>query len=290
MHHKQIFLARFGVPILALLGGSAADAALLGITTTQPDVGFSSAVDYNAPICQKSAGGNGSAATDICGTVINLPGNNNDGTYNGALVTAGTLTITDLNTIMSYSDDAVGGTNSLADFNGDFTLTAYFDASGVFGQTIDDAAAVLKTSNLSLTYLNLDAGGPNPAVTGLPGTSGTLIAANLGAFGFNGTGNGGAFDFGVSGIYGGLVTGGFWAGLSSYSGTTAGVTIGTGIPAGAWTTSNLFLHDWNSSTTGNTVDTMSQFTVVPVPAAVWLFGTGLAALAGFARRRRVVGA
>lgn len=41
---------------------------------------------------------------------------------------------------------------------------------------------------------------------------------------------------------------------------------------------------------GNGSDKEESTSVVPIPGAVWLFGTGLMALLGFARRKRAVGA
>ena len=283
------FRFAFVLPGLTLLAGTTVEAALLGISSAQPDVGFSSNVSYAAPTCAKLESGGSAPAAGICGTKLDVGGTNNDGTYNGALQVAGTLTITDLNTIMLYSDWAAGGTDVLADFNGDFTLMAYFNADGVFGATVDDVAAGIKTSNLTLTYANLDAGGSNPAVTGLLSTSGTIITANLGAFGYAGFGNGGAFDFAAGGLlYGGSVTGGDWSTLGyNYSGTIAGTTLSIGQPSSGVS--------WELDGNGDTdVDlfkrafsgTASVDTFVPVPAAMWLFGSGLALLAGMARRRR----
>ena len=289
------FRFAFVLPGLTLLAGTTVEAALLGISSGQPDVGFSANVGYTAPMCAKLQSGGSAPAQGICGTILDVGGTNNDGTYSGALQVAGTLTITDANTIMLYSD----GANANADFNGDFTLTAYFNADGVFGATVDDVAAGIKTSNLTLTYANLDAGGPKPAVTGLQSTSGTIITANLGAFGYNGSGSGGTFDFAAGGLlYGGSVTGGDWSTLGyDYSGTIAGTTLSSGAPAqpsSQCTNDNSFCN-WKEDLNGDgDVDlfkrafsgTASVDTFVPVPAAMWLFGSGLALLAGMARRRR----
>ena len=44
--------------------------------------------------------------------------------------------------------------------------------------------------------------------------------------------------------------------------------------------------DWSFTAQSTTGYSMTVTTVVPVPAAVWLFGTGLLGLVGFARRKR----
>jgi hypothetical protein len=52
----------------------------------------------------------------------------------------------------------------------------------------------------------------------------------------------------------------------------------SGPQTGSWDTSGVF--------GGNDLSNITAYTVVPVPAAVWLFGSGLLGLVGVARRRR----
>jgi hypothetical protein len=269
---------------LALVSTSTVEAASLGLIRTDPDVYVPSApVTYTAPICNKSSG-SGGAATAICGSVIS------GRTYNGPLVTPGKLTVTDSNTSGSaalfYTDIGAGGSNDNAGFYGEFSITAYFDADGVFVPSITDSEGILHTSVLSLQMTSTG------AVVGGPTATDFIITANLGAFGFSGSGNGGNLEFAAGGAYPGSVTGGYWKTVlhATYSGTIAGTTISSGAPASgvSWDADttpadgdiDLFKKNWSGTASVNTF--------VPVPAAVWLFGSGLIGLVGVARRRRSV--
>ena len=103
-------------------------------------------------------------------------------------------------------------------------------------------------------------------VAGLGFNSGTLLTGTLSSFGFP-TAGGDPLEFLFD------VTGGDAAGLF---GTQFGVVLtGTGLP------STLFSTAFNNSREGEAV----AAALVPIPAAVWLFGSGLLALTGIARRK-----
>jgi len=260
------FRFAFALPALTLLAGTVAEAAPIGLSVIHPDVTIGGAlVNYMAPICVKSSGGGPS--TGIC----------NATNYSGALVTPGMLTLTDPNNVggnsgaMFYTGDG----NVNAGFYGDFNLTAYFNGNGIFGSAVT-AGSTTYTSALSLVMTN----GSVPNVGSAPPNF-TIITANLGTFGFSGSGSGGVLEFAAGNSWGGSVTGGYWDLRFDFSGTIAGTTIGTGAPASgvSWDAdTTLFKRNWNGTASVNTF--------VPIPATLWLFGSGLAALAGIARRRR----
>jgi hypothetical protein len=226
-------------------------AASLNLTQTEPDVFTDTTVvyTYNA-ICENDNG-----ATGTCGDVASGGGSPTSREYDVARadLSSGSLSIDDLNGILFYDDGA-----SQTGFGGDFTITALFDGFGTF-----------LSGSLSISQIS------GPTLTGLSAAPTTIALGDIFNFGFSGTGSGGFLDFEST------LTGGEWDALSvtGTTGTIAGTTISSGIPAGAWTTS-LFTSSWSGSSTPDT------FTVVPVPAAVWLFGSGLLALAGVSGRRR----
>ena len=142
---------------------------------------------------------------------------------------------------------------------GNYNLTANFDSSGIF-----TGGTLLATGTTS-----------DPAWQ-----SGTIISAGLTAFGFSGNGSAGTFEFEFNDP---AMTGDMAAYWGGYSGVIASTTNMSPAYTGDWDPSlnnnpNFWMQSF--SATGN-VDTF-----VPVPAAVWLFGSGLVGLAGFARRRR----
>ena len=144
---------------------------------------------------------------------------------------------------------------------GNYNLTANFDSSGIF-----TGGTLLATGTTS-----------DPAWQ-----SGTIISAGLTAFGFSGNGAAGTFEFEFNDP---AMTGDMAAYWHGYSGVIASTTNMSPAYTGDWDPSlnnnpNFWMQSF--SATGN-VDTF-----VPVPAAVWLFGSGLVGLAGFARRRRRV--
>jgi len=93
-------------------------------------------------------------------------------------------------------------------------------------------------------------------------TSPDFLTADLTDFGF--AGDAGSFEL--------LFAATFTSGDFAPAGTLGGVHITGASALGDWQS------DWSSTVNVNTA-------VVPVPAAVWLFGSGLLALAGVARRK-----
>lgn len=110
----------------------------------------------------------------------------------------------------------------------------------------------------------LDIGG---TIAGLGFNSGTLLTGTLTAFGFNGAG-GDPLEFLFN------ATGGDALGL--YSGLGGIILSGTGFGGS-------FANDFGSNPFG----AMADVGVVPVPAAVWLFGSALLGLIGYNRRRKI---
>lgn len=156
-----------------------------------------------------------------------------------------------------------------------------FTASG-FALALDDDGSVPAediaggTFNISATIDStgaLQSGGAlsiGGTVASLNFLSGTLLTGNLTEFGFPDSGrNPLEFLF--------TVTGGDAAGLYGGSGATGGIILSSiSDPTGDW--------DFTADFTGDGF-AVSDVAPIPVPAAVWLFGSGLLGLAGFGRRR-----
>ncbi|MFC1773566.1 hypothetical protein ACFL3A_09470 [Pseudomonadota bacterium] len=134
--------------------------------------------------------------------------------------------------------------------NGTFDLSATIDATG------------------TLIGGSLTIGGTVPT---LGFTSGTLFTGTLTAFGFPNVGSD-PFEFLLD------VTGGDAASL--YGSGPAGVILsGTGFGGD-------FVSDFSNLSTGpGTGIAVANVGTVPIPAALWLFGSGLLGLIGLARRR-----
>jgi len=158
--------------------------------------------------------------------------------------------------------------------------TGSFTASGFASQLDDDGSIPAEsitggTSDLSATIdsAGILSGGTltiGGTVASLGFTSGTLLTGNLTAFGFpNAGGDPLEFLFDVTGgdaaaLYGGgSIPGGIILSDSGFGGS--------------------FDIDW--SNTGSGVADVAP-AAVPLPAAVWLFGSGLLGLVGMARRKK----
>lgn len=148
---------------------------------------------------------------------------------------------------LSVDDDGVGAAEDI--LGGTFNLDAAIDVGG----------------NLSGGSLSI--GG---TVASIGANSGTLLTGTLTDIGFVDTiGGGDPLEFLFS------VTGGDLAGL--YGGTGGIILTGTGFTS--WVTS------FQNAPFAGMSDTFAV-SPVPVPAAVWLFGSALLGLAGFGRHSR----
>lgn len=245
------------------LSATVANASLINVGSGEPDLTTSNVtLNYTfTALCFATGSSSGESAT--CGS---SSGNGNNAvTYEGSLDTAsssGLFTITDSS--MTLDD----GSHSYGLQNGNYILTANFDGNGDF---------VATGSNFSATYdgmIDLDTG-----LSTSPYNSGTWATGDLTDNGFGGTGNTGIIEFLFNNTGGDLATfadnGAITLNLLSADWT------------GDWDSLNGDLNFWQHSFSSITsdVDTFVT-TVVPVPAAVWLFGSGLLALAGITRRKR----
>jgi hypothetical protein len=186
---------------------------------------------------------------------------------NGSSVSCSNSQVDPSKTIAAYGVFTIAGTNMVVNPDGNtllpvsggsYSLTANFNSSGLF-----TGGALLATGTTS-----------DPAWQ-----SGTIISAGLTAFGFSGSGSAGTFEFEFNdpSMTGDMAA--FWNGYS-------------GVIASTFNMSPTFTGNWDPSSNNNPAFWQRSFsatgnvdTFVPVPAAIWLFGSGLVGLAGFARRR-----
>ena len=156
---------------------------------------------------------------------------------------------------------------------GDFTATgtaSTFEGDGVApavlitGGTFDLTASIDNSGVLSGGTLTI--GGTIPSLGVGPGS---LLTGTLTSLGFPTSGSGDPLEFLFD------VTGGD---LASFYGTSGGIILTESGFIGGFAT------DFSNVPFTGVADTG---TVVPVPAAAWLFGSGLLGLAGIARRRSV---
>ena len=187
-----------------------------------------------------------------------------------------------------------GGVSSPG-FSGTLFLEVFDSAGGTFSRTGD----VVGTTGGDYTYvfqlvMDADSDGQAALISDI-----TLNAYQLGS---GDTGNP-AGSFGPGPTSGGVLGGGTDPAFSAF-GASAKFTFG-GLAEGATSAAFWFTHpllDMSSNGTvafpvgdglafslSTTVGTSANATlqVIPVPAAVWLFGSGLVGLAGLARRRAI---
>lgn len=177
----------------------------------------------------------------------------------------------------SFTADGDGGLLSVSGAPSSFTQVAGGDqhpvSGGAFSLQADiDAAGIVLSGSLDLDGIVRDLNNlPAILYDGTADTNG-LLGGGLTTFGFSGSGSTGVLEFGFASIdglinstLGPFSTGGMILSLSSssFSDFNAGLL--------------------NSNWTGNGYGDV--FATVPVPAAVWLFGSGLIALLGTAVRR-----
>lgn len=183
-----------------------------------------------------------------------------DYTYQGATpnpndIEGGTLTVT--NGLMALNPD---GSGNIPVSGGSYELIANFGVNGLF---IDGTVSALGTT-------------ADPDFL-----SGTIVSGDLLEFGFSGIDQAGSIEFTFDNV------GGDMAAFGSLGGVIIDITDmfdGISPYSGAWDPSldnNPAFWQRNFSGTALAVDTF-----VPVPAAVWLFGSGLVALFSLARVKR----
>jgi len=243
----------------AVFSISGAQAVTLDLTPVEPDLATTGAsVDYTFTALCFESGATSGTTTGICGTSTGK--GNKAVTYDGALdesSSSGVLTVSGSSMTISQ--------NSIFDFiaGGSYSLTANFSGAGVFDPT---------GSSLTATGTSLDTGFEGGAYQ-----SGTLVTGDLFNFGFGGNGAAGIFEFEFNNV------GGDMAAFGSLGGATIPVFDLTPAYGGNWdpllTNNPAF---WQQSFTA----TSNVDTFVPVPATVWLFGSGLLAMAGVARKTK----
>ena len=259
-----LLISALSIPFAALLFSQAASAASLGLTATYPDLTTPGA-DLDYTFTAYCLGDDGGATSGICGTDNGQNGNNKV-TYDGALDTAlsgGLLTITKVGNLNLTTD----GSDLHILTGGDYNLTANFDGTGTF------TGGTLLTTYAGIVTLNPGSGNDVSGMTG-----GTALSGDLTASGFDGVDAVGILDFTFLNAGGDIL--GILPTIDPLGGVIANITTLAGV-SGAWDPNMDFQSSF--SATGVNVDTF-----VPVPAAVWLMGSGLLSLFGFKLRRRAV--
>lgn len=245
---------------LALMNSQAANAALIGVVPSYPDITTNSTdITYSFVT---SVGGtmtiNGRLTADQVSQTIKL----------SAADVGNVRMICASNVVASACNPAVSLTS--------YSLIANFDANGTFtGGTLSVGGYVNGVYNY--TGYQPQAGLAN---------SGTLLTATLSAMGFNGSAGTAAYDhlaldFTLTNTNGDLshVVSGFAGGLIWHGDVN---TAGVATYGGNWdlqATPFKKSFSCTGSACNSTLDTY-----VPVPAAVWLFGSALTGLFGFATR------
>lgn len=261
------------IALLWFVPAISAHAASLYLVSKYPDIYSTNTInyDYTAITCYNSTGGTGT-----CGTGGGGPGgyklSNGVATGSGVFTLAGTPLTIDMES-GGPAPLSITGTRT-------YSLTANFStvggvtsfASGSLGVT-GTVAGFGSTNILTATLAdNLEAVG----AFGFAGYN----AAGLFEFTFNVTG-GELFALGYD--IGGVIvnTGSLCNGLLGSGSYTSGVC-NLLYSSGTWdnTTGQKFMTKDFSASMNTSADTY-----VPVPAAVWLFGSGLLGLLGFAGRR-----
>lgn len=242
---------------LALMLTPAANAALLGLSPSSPDLTlFSGSLSY---VFDAQCLGSDGSTLGACGTDNGQNGPNKV-TFDGPLDEAsssGLLSI--IGSTMVLGPDGSGTLIPVS--GGSYDLMASFTGAGLFDSGSVTALGTTSDPNFQ---------------------SGTLVAATITDLGFGGSDSSGVFDMSLS------ITGGDMASFSADGGVIASTTTMSPVWVGDWDAS---LNDnpafWQRSF-GATVsaDTFANASVVPVPAAVWLLGSGLVGLIGVARRGR----
>jgi hypothetical protein len=201
-----------------------------------------------------------------------------------------------LNLTPSYPDLASGGTIDYDSGTGTFTLVdnnvmTLTPPPGTGFEFITDDVGSFGAASYSLVANFVGGVFQNGTVTvtgkaysgNTDWISGTIVQADLSAFGFSGVGQAVVFEFGMANVTGDMAAFGSSGGIIAAS---FDLVDGSSNPIiGDWdpldnNDPTYFLSDFSG--TASSVDTF-----VPVPAAVWLFGSAILGLVGLARRKRV---
>ncbi len=257
--------------LCAILAAKSVQSAPINLTPSFPDLTtFGATLTYSyVAVCERSNG-----AISTCGGQYNIP--RWDLTY-GRLTVSG-------NVAQALNPDG-GGLIGVTDVNGaasnyDLTVILGFNSTGT---ALSGILATDPWSGDALYSSSLAAYG----TTSDPGfQSGTLVTATPadGAayghaypFGYSGTGSAGVFEVVFDNV------GGDFAAFGSVGGIIISTTNLTGA-VGGWDAAGVDF--WKTAHAG----TANVDTFVPVPAAVWFFGSGLLSLFGarLARKHREV--
>jgi hypothetical protein len=261
---------------LALMAAPSAQAALIPISPSYPDI-TTSGSDINYAWTAGIGGTltiNGNAGTGAAQVNQSVKFSSADIThtiYGCSTLGISTTTCATPNSPSSY-----------------YSLTANFNAGGTFtGGTLTILGYVDASSTSGYQAYDWNGAAAGGASTG------TLLTANLIDFGFNGSAGAAAtydnliLDFSIALTGGDFFTAGYtgnglrWGAGRVYSGSSAPYGGSWDLQAAPFTKS---FSCGNGDTTKLCYATMDTY--VPVPAAVWLFGSGLVGLLGIATRSR----
>ena len=284
----------FAVGVL-MAGAQVAQAASINLTppstTPDPDLTlFGGALAYNyVAVCKKSSS---SSSLGVCGSTYKGPQQWN--------LSYGKMTVTGTNMVLKpKANVGTGGDlgNGLYSVNSTSTsdpksskLTVIFGfntgGTAVSGILASDpwSGDTLYSSNVTARGKTTAPGYGGPVIVSGTPTNATLPPFNKAYnFGYAGTGKAGIFEFvfnnvggnyGVAGLAGGII-------VSTNGNSLIHPLLGTG----TWDSKGVNFWKNNFSASNVIVDTF-----VPVPAALWLFGSALAGLTVVRRRKTVVSA
>jgi hypothetical protein len=268
-----------GLLLLALGIGQGAQAAPINLTPSYPDLTtFGATLSYSyVAVCARR---NDASVFGVCNTGSGQ--NTFDGAQNWSL-SYGRFTLSGNvpQTLNEAGSGAVGVTdsNSTAS-NYNLTVILGFNSTGtaLSGILATDpwVSGTDGTYNSALSAFGTVAGNPNfqsgTIVTGTPVNATTY--GYLYPFGYSGTGAAGTFEFVFDNIGGDFAA---YAGPGAYGGIIVSTFNLTGA-AGGWDAAGIGF--WKTAHSG----TANVDTFVPVPGAVWLFGSALAGLAALRRK------
>ncbi len=289
--------AALALPVFGLLAAWPANAALIGLSygglpdvAGAPDITY----DYTAGVGGTlTINGRLTAPATVGGVAVPNGGATNTITQTIKFPNLTASPLEYLYVTNDVADDSNTAYNAARRYT-NYSLTASFDANGLFtGGTVSILGYLSDATKASIE-----------AYYGQTWSdSGTILSANLADFGFYGDNADGntidtiKFQFRLNVTGGDVFNLGFNGGAAEYVGGVSTLASGGASPllaAGGTTAMNwddltvsgqqkAFMQDFIYCSSGCT-STMDTW--VPLPGAVWLFGSGLAALAGLARRRK----